>query len=129
VLPNKTLATERIVNYTLTPKIRCRVSVGIAYKENIQAARDVILATLTGDDRVLPDPEPVVVLTDLGDSSVNLQLRFWVDDPSQKFPMQGEYTEKVKVALDGAGIEIPFPHLQLFVEDADGIRRLAGDKS
>ena len=43
--------------------------------------------------------------------------------------MQGEYTEKVKGALDEAGIEIPFPHLQLFVEDSDGVRVLASQKA
>jgi len=127
VLPNKTLSDERIINYTLTPRIRCRVSVGIAYKEKVSAAREVILAVLKGDERVLPDPEPAVVLTDLGDSSVNLQLRFWAEDPSMKVPMQSEYTEKVKDALDEAGIEIPFPHLQLLVEDSAGVRRLAGE--
>jgi len=128
VLPNKALAEERIINYTLTRLIRCRVSVGIAYKEKVSAAREVILGTLAGDERVLPDPEPVVVVTDLGDSSVNLQLRFWVEEPALKFPMQSEYTEKVKAALDEAGIEIPFPHLQLLVEDAEGVRLLAGQK-
>ncbi|MFC1526461.1 mechanosensitive ion channel family protein [Candidatus Latescibacterota bacterium] len=125
VLPNKALAQERIVNYTLTPRVRCRVSVGIAYKETIAAARKVILATLEGDERILPDPEPMVVVTGLGASSVDLQLRFWLEDPSLRNPMQSEYTEKVKVGLDGAGIEIPFPHLQLFVEDSDGVRTLS----
>ncbi|MFH1571721.1 MAG: mechanosensitive ion channel family protein [Gemmatimonadota bacterium] len=126
VLPNKALAQERIINYTLTPRIRCRVSVGIAYKEKVVAARQVILATLAGDARVLPEPAPIVIVTELGDSSVNLQLRFWVDDPAQKFGMQWEYTEKVKAALDEAGIQIPFPHLQLFVEDTEAVRALVG---
>lgn len=129
VVPNKSLAQERIINYTLTPRIRCRVSVGIAYKEKVEAAREVILSALGDDERILPTPEPIVVLTDLGDSSVNLQLRFWVEDAALKFPMEWEYTEKVKNALDEAGIEIPFPHLQLFVEDTEGVRVLAGGRS
>ena len=128
VVPNKALAQERIINYTLTPRIRCRISLRIAYKERVSAAREVLLTALDGDERVLSDPKPAVVLIDLGDSSVNLQLRFWVEDPSLRLSMQWEYTEKVKAALDEAGIQIPFPHLRLFVEDTAGVRRLAGQE-
>ncbi|MFP3912465.1 MAG: mechanosensitive ion channel family protein [Desulfobacteraceae bacterium] len=125
VVPNKQLAQERVVNFTLTPNARVRVSVGIAYKEDIQGAREVILSTLEGDDRILPDPAPSVVVTDLGDSSVNLQLRFWTEDPNQKYGLMWEYTEKCKQALDQADIEIPFPHLQLFLEQTRAVETLA----
>jgi small conductance mechanosensitive channel len=126
VIPNQSLASERIINYTLTPRARVRVNVGIAYKDNIDAARTVMLGLLEGDERILPDPAPVVVVTGLGASSVDLQMRFWTENPGDKFPLTAEYTEKAKNALDAANIEIPFPHLQLFVEDSDGVRRLAG---
>lgn len=125
VVPNKQLAQERVVNFTLTPKARVRVSVGIAYKEDIQGAREVILSTLEGDARILPDPAPSVVVTGLGDSSVNLQLRFWTEDPNQKYGLMWEYTEKCKQALDQADIEIPFPHLQLFLEQTRAVETLA----
>lgn len=121
VVPNKALAAERIVNYTLTPRARVRVSVGVAYKESIDAARAVLLSTLTGDGRVLADPAPEVVVTGLGASSVDLQLRFWTEEPVQKLPLTWEYTEKAKKALDAAGIEIPFPHLQLFLEQTEAL--------
>lgn len=128
VVPNKQLAQERVVNFTLTPNARVRVSVGIAYKEDIQGAREVILSTLEGDDRILPDPAPSVVVTGLGDSSVNLQLRFWTEDPNQKYGLMWEYTEKCKQALDQADIEIPFPHLQLFLEQTRAVETLAKAK-
>ena len=128
VVPNKQLAQERVVNFTLTPNARVRVSVGIAYKEDIQGAREVILSTLEGDARILPDPAPSVVVTDLGDSSVNLQLRFWTEDPNQKYGLMWEYTEKCKQALDQADIEIPFPHLQLFLEQTRAVETLAKAK-
>ncbi len=126
VVPNKQLAQERVINYTLTPKIRVRVPIGIAYKEDIQNARQVMLSTLAGDDRVMSSPPPAVLVTSLGDSSVNLEMRFWTEDSVQKYPLSWEYTEKCKKALDSAGIEIPFPHMQVFVEDTDGVKRLAG---
>ncbi len=124
VMPNKQLSQERIVNYTLTPKIRVRVSIGIAYKEDMQKARDIMLETLKGDDRILSDPAPVVIVKGLGDSSVDMDLRFWTKDPLKKFPLTWEYTEKCKRALDEAGIKIPFPHMQLFLEKTDAVKIL-----
>jgi len=66
-----------------------------------------------------------VVVTNLDASSVNLQLRFWIEDPAKQFAFLWEYTEKSKKALNLAGIEIPFPHLQLFVEKTEGLQLLA----
>lgn len=125
VIPNKSIAQDRIVNYTLTPRTRVKILFGIAYKENIDEARKIILSTIDGDQRILNDPAPQVIVTDLGDSSVNMQFRFWILDPLYKFSLQCEYTEKCKKALDTAGIEIPFPHLQLFLERSEGLADLA----
>lgn len=127
VVPNKQLAQERVINYTLTPKIRVCVPVGIAYKEDMQKAREVMLKTLSKDDRVISNPPPDVLVTSLGDSSVNLQMRFWTEDAMQKYPLSWEYTEKCKNALDAANIEIPFPHIQMFIEDSAGVKRLAAE--
>jgi small-conductance mechanosensitive channel len=115
VVPNKQLAQERVVNYTMTPQTRVRVSVGIAYKEDTEQARKIMLGTLQGDSRILSKPAPAVWVTGLADSSVSMQLRFWTQDPLDKFPLMFEYTEKCKKALDKAGIEIPYPHLQLLL--------------
>lgn len=125
VVPNKQLSQERIVNYTLTPKIRVRVLIGIAYKEDMRKVREIMLETIKGDDRIMPDPAPVVIVTGLGDSSVGMELRFWTMDPLKKYPLTWEYTEKCKRVLDQAGIEIPFPHMQLFLEKTDAVKMLA----
>jgi small conductance mechanosensitive channel len=125
VVPNKQISQERIINYTMTPRIRVKIRIGIAYKENITEARSVLLETVKGDNRILSTPAPIVIVSDLGDSSINLQLRFWVEDPIDQYTFIWEYTEKCKQALDRAGIEIPFPHLQLFVEKTKGIEVLA----
>jgi len=115
VVPNKSIAQERIQNFTLTPRIRVKVPIGIAYKENTQTAREVLLSTIQGDKRILDTPAPSVIVTGLGDSSVNLEMRFWTEDPLMKYSLLWEYTERCKKALDEAGIEIPFPHRQIFV--------------
>jgi small-conductance mechanosensitive channel len=66
---------------------------------------------------VLPVPAPDVVAESLGDSSVNLLVRVWIDDASEERPIFYRVMEASKAALDQAGIEIPYPHLQLFIED------------
>lgn len=125
VVPNKSITQDRIINYTLTRRSRVRVLLGIAYKEDIDEARRIILSTLDGDRRILDDPAPRVIVTDLADSSVNLQLRFWTEDPLDNFTLKWEYTEKCKKALDSVGIQIPFPHRQLFLEHSEGLLELA----
>jgi small conductance mechanosensitive channel len=125
VVPNQQLSQERIINYTMTPEIRVKIPIGIAYKENIDQARTVLLETIKGDTSILSDPSPRVIVAGLGDSSVNLQLRFWIENSDDQYGFIYEYTEKCKVALDKAGIEIPYPHLQLFLEKTEGIKLLA----
>ena len=95
----------------------------------MQRARNIMLETVKGDDRILLDPAPNVIVTDLGESSVNMQLRFWTEDPLLKFNLMWEYTEKCKQAMDQAGIEIPFPHMQLFIENTEGLQLLAARES
>ncbi|MFP4195050.1 MAG: mechanosensitive ion channel family protein [Desulfosalsimonas sp.] len=128
VVPNKQMAQEWVINYTFTPKIRVRVPVGIAYKEDIAAARRVMLETIKDDGRIMENPAPSVLVTSLGDSSVNLEMRFWTPDSVMKYSLMWEYIEKVKIALDRAGIEIPFPHMQLFVEETEGVKMLASGR-
>jgi small conductance mechanosensitive channel len=125
VVPNMQISQERIVNYTITPKSRVKVPIGIAYKEDMQRARNILLETVKGDERILLDPSPNVIVTDLGASSINMQLRFWTEDPLLKFSLMWEYTERCKQAMDRAGIQIPFPHMQLFVEKTEGLQLLA----
>lgn len=125
VIPNKQIAQERIINFTIHPRIRVKVPFGVAYKEDIDQVRKICLDMVRDDKRILELPEPIVIVSNLGDSSVNMQLRFWIQNSIDQFPMMWEYTEKVKKALDKAGIQIPFPHLQMFLEDTSAVAKLA----
>jgi small conductance mechanosensitive channel len=122
VLPNTQMITTQVVNHTKQNTLRVDIDFGIAYKEFPKEAREVVLATLKGDDRILTTPDPSVVVTAMADSSVNMSLRFYLRDPSKEVPIRWEYTEKVREALREADIEIPFPHQQLFIDGADGFR-------
>jgi small conductance mechanosensitive channel len=118
ILPNAKVITEKIINHTMLQTLRVRVPFGIAYKESPEAARAVVLALTEGDERLHPDHAPEAVVTDLGASSVNMELRLFLKDPNLEVPVELEYQEKVFDALKAAGIEIPFPHLQLFIDEA-----------
>ena len=120
VLPNTQMITTQVVNHTKQNTLRVDIDFGISYKEYPNEAREVVLATLEGDDRILSTPDPTVVVTAMADSSVNMSLRFYLRDPSREVPIRWEYTEKVREALREADIEIPFPHQQLFIDGADG---------
>ena len=82
--------------------------IGIGYSSSIQKAYEVISEILKKDERVLGEPAPVIAVSELADSSVNLVVRPWVkkeDYWSVKFDL----TRKIKEAFDDSGIEIPFP--------------------
>lgn len=117
VIPNKQVIGELLVNHSMFGETRVTVPVGIAYKESIDDAREAILEAVRGLDGVLASPAPSVVVDALGDSSVNLLVRVWVAQAVNEVPVRFRVVEASKNALDAAGIEIPFPHLQLFVDD------------
>ncbi|NNF03575.1 MAG: mechanosensitive ion channel [Rhodothermales bacterium] len=121
VMPNVLMINQKLTNHALHGRLRVEVSFGIAYKESPEEAREVVMKLVEGDDRILKTPAPSVVVVELGDSSVNMRLRFFIMDTGQEIPIRSEYTEKVFYALREADIEIPFPHLQLFVDDVLGL--------
>lgn len=117
VIPNKQIIGDTLVNHSMYGETRVNVPVGIAYKENIAQARAVLLEAVAGLEGVIPSPPPDVVAVKLGDSSVDLLVRVWIEHAYDERPVFFRVIEASKVALDAAGIEIPFPHLQLFVDD------------
>ena len=128
ILPNANVISDRIINHSMLRALRVLVPFGIAYKESPEAARQVVLALTEGDQRLHPDYAPAVVVTELADSSVNMELRLHLKDSKLEVSLRLEYQEKVFEALKAAGIEIPFPHLQLFVDEAKAFQgsRLLG---
>ncbi len=111
-VPNSMIWSNIITNYSRLPRRRFDLQVGIAYEADIDKARDVIMKLLLDDARVHRSPEPLVVVRALGASSVDLELRVWTDRGSY-WELNFDITRKVKLALDEAGISIPYPHQQL----------------
>lgn len=118
VFPNAQMIQQKVINHSLLGVLRIVIPFGIAYKEYPQQAREVVLKATEGDARLHPDYPPSVVVTQLNDSSVDMELRLFLKDPLLEVPVRFEYIEKVREALRAADIEIPFPHLQLFLDEA-----------
>ncbi len=119
VIPNKRIIDATLENYSKQGAMRIDVPLGIAYKEDLAQAREVLLKAVTDIPDLSPHQESAVVFTELGDSSVNLEIRVWVEDGKDKPAVYVAVIEAAKLALDAARIQIPFPHLQLFVDDVE----------
>lgn len=121
IMPNIQMVNQKMINDSALGPLRIVVPFGIAYKASIEAARRVVLATTVEDPDVLPDPPPTVVVTELGDSSVNMRLLFFTNEIGKSAGIRARYVERIKVALDKAKIEIPYPHLQVYLDEAKGL--------
>lgn len=109
IIPNGAMGNGNIVNYTAEGKIRVDTMVGIGYDEDIKKAKDVLMEVLTSNPKVLQDPAPSVNVANLGDSSVDLAVRPFCK-PEDYWDVFFATVEGSKLALDTAGIEIPYPH-------------------
>ena len=118
IIPNGALANGTITNFTTEPKRRVDMAFGIGYGDDIAKAKEVLRKLVNDDERVLKDPEPVVVVSGLGESSVDFAVRVWCN-AGDYWGIYFEMQEKVKLAFDLAGISIPFPQrdVHLFQEN------------
>ncbi len=110
-IPNAVVAGAEIKNLSAGGPLRLRIPVGVAYRHDTREVRRVLEGVVNAHHALLKDPAPAVLVTGLGDSSVDFTLVVWI--PESEIPsypvVAAEITEAAKIALDEAGIEIPFP--------------------
>ncbi len=110
IIPNNEIMTRDIVNYTINSStIRVRVNIGVAYDTDIARAKAVILKIAETIEWLKKEPVPMVVVRNFGESSVDLQLRIWINNARRRMDTISYVTDKVKEAFDEHGIEIPYP--------------------
>jgi small-conductance mechanosensitive channel len=114
-IPNKLVWGNAIINATRLPTRRVSVDVGISYSSNIDRAIEIAIDTMKSHSKVLSDPAPAVMTTELADSSVNLQLRAWTKT-EDFWNVKKELTENIFKAYRELGIEIPFPQLDVHLD-------------
>ncbi len=108
IIPNGHIYGGTIVNYSAKPTRRIDLVMGIGYGDDMKKAREIMLEVINNDERVLKNPEPVVAVHELADSSVNFVVRPWVKT-GDYWPTYWALTENIKDAFDKNGISIPFP--------------------
>ena len=114
IIPNGQLADNSLINVSAAEFRRIDITVGISYQSDIKAAKEILLKVGNGDVDTIKEGEraPMAAVTELADSSVNMLLRVWA--PTDDYwTVKFRLTEAVKLALDEAGIEIPFNQLDV----------------
>ncbi|MFD1645154.1 mechanosensitive ion channel family protein [Haloarchaeobius litoreus] len=111
-VPNSQLTSNVVKNPVAKDQLRLQFLFGIGYDDDIDQATDIILEEASAHEGILDDPEPSVRLTELGDSSVGLKSRIWIENPSRAdfVKTRGEYVQAVKERFDEEGIDIPYPN-------------------
>lgn len=118
VIPNGDIMAAATVNYSSLPQRRVDVAVGIGYDSDIEMARQLMIAQAKLHESVLEVPEPVVRVTALADSAVNLTLYVWTEN-SDWFVVQCDLLEAIKYSFDKHGITLPFPQRSVSIEGLD----------
>lgn len=112
LVPNSNVFSSTITNYSANETRRVDFIFDISYNDDIAQAKEIIREILEKDDRVLKEPKPVIAVSTLASSSVQIIARPWVNTPNYH-AVYWQVTENVKIAFDKAGISIPFNQLDV----------------
>lgn len=115
VVPNGQLSNSSITNYTQMGTRRTWFDIGVSYSADLRRAKDILHGVIRENEHAFIEPAPQVVVTELGDSAINLSVR--VTTSNDKFwDMQEQLIIECKLALEQAGIEIPFPQTDIHIK-------------
>lgn len=108
IVPNSGIYGDVIVNVSAKPTRRVDLVIGIGYDDDIKLARDTMLEIIKADERILPEPDVVIAVDELADSSVNFVVRPWVNS-ADYWAVKWHLLETIKTTFDEKGISIPYP--------------------
>jgi small conductance mechanosensitive channel len=112
IIPNGAITSGTITNYSTKPTRRIDLIIGVSYDANLAQTKKVLSDVVAKHTLVLKDQDVTIGVSELADNSVNLVVRPWVKSENY-WPVYFDLLENIKVALDEAGIEIPYPQLSL----------------
>ncbi len=112
IIPNGILSNGNITNYSTEKYRRVDLVIGVSYDADIKQTKEILMNVLTSHNKSLKDPEPIVNVRELADSSVNFNVRTWVLNEDY-WDVYFAVLESCKIELDKAGIEIPFPQMDI----------------
>lgn len=112
IVPNSAVYGGTIINYSAKPTRRVDMVFGIGYDDDLKLAKEVLQKILQEDERVLDEPQPIVAVAALADSSINFNVRPWVKS-ADYWGVFADTHEKVKLAFDEHNISIPYPQMDV----------------
>ncbi len=115
-IPNKLIWGSPIINYTRKKTRRVNVDIGVAYGTDLNRAIDLAIGMMKNEKLVLKEPEPAVVISELADSSINLQLRAWTNTENY-WELKGKLSKGIYELYRKEGIEIPYPQLDVHIKN------------
>ena len=115
-VPNSELWNRSVINYSRLPRRLVDLEFGIAYDSDIDAGRAALLTLANSDERTISDPEPILFVDRITEFAVILRLRVWTATDNY-WPLRRALTEKAKVALNEAGLTLPFPQRDLWIRE------------
>jgi len=128
IVPNSKLVQNKFVNYSYgAPVVRLNIPIGVAYGSDLEKVSTALLEAAHSVERVLKTPEPRVHFSGFGDSSIDLQIRVWIDKPSDHTVITSDVNFAIEAAFRKYNIEIPFPQRDLHVRT--GSLQIAHDDS
>lgn len=115
LIPNENLVTSEVINWSYSNNlVRLEIPVGVSYGSDLEKARDLMLEAAATSPRVLKDPQPACYLAGFGDSTVNLELRVWLNDPQNGIgSVRSNLLWGIWHRFHEHGIELPFPQRDL----------------
>ncbi len=126
LIPNENLITQKVVNWSFTHNlVRLRIPIGISYGSDVTKALELVQQAANCEDRILKDPCPMCHLVEFGDSSINIEGRVWINDPSNGVTnIKSAILLNVWKLFKENGIEIPYPQRDLHIKTVDGANPL-----
>ncbi len=128
-IPNATVYKSNIRNYTSNPNRRSEFTVGIGYDDNVQSAQEMVLKILADHPVVLKEPEPWVLVDNLGKSTVDLRIYFWIDGGQHSLvKVKSSVIRLVKRAFQDAGISMPDEARELIFPEGVPVRMIEPER-
>ncbi|WP_206052583.1 mechanosensitive ion channel family protein [Neptunomonas marina] len=118
IVPNGSIYTGVITNYSKRKTRRVDLVFGIGYDSDLREAKRILQTIVQEDERILKEPEPVIAVSELADSSVNFIVRPWVKSEDY-WKVLWDMNETVKLRFDEAGISIPFPQMDVHLHKTE----------
>lgn len=112
IIPNGQLSGGYIINFSAEPRRRVDFVFGISYNDDMKKAKSIIENIVKSDNRIINDPPPFIVISNLGESSVDITVRVWTETENY-WAVFFDTTETVKTAFDANGISIPYPQMDV----------------